>query len=159
MSMEIYVLSNKRLGSIATWQQAIDAEHFELALDTERPIGKLRGFLPAVWNRSQAGFECDHWQPDDVRETYPEAGIDCRWKYCLAFRWGANLRACLGGYMAAAAYARATDGVVFDCDAGRILTPQQAKQMAAKIEKELPSFEQAMELVLARIERRFRRLS
>ena len=156
MSMEIYVLSPRQLNSIEDWQKAIDAEGFSLQLNTERPFERLQGFLPARWQDSQAGFECDHWRPRSVVEAYRRAGLDRRWKYCLAFRWGADARACLGAYIAASAYAKATDGVVFDPDAGRILTPLQAKQMAAKIEKELPSFERAMQSMTAQIERRLR---
>jgi hypothetical protein len=159
MSMEIYVFSNKHLSSIGAWQEAIDTEHFALALNTERPIGKLQGLLPVIWNGNQTGFECDHRRPNAVIETYPNAHIDSRWKYCLAFRWGADVRACLGAYMGASAYAKATDGVVFDPDAGKTFTPQQAKQMAIKIEKEMPSFERAIQSALSGIERRFRPLS
>jgi hypothetical protein len=46
--------------------------------------------------------------------------------------------------MAAAAYAAATHGVVFDCEQGKVLTPQQAAQTACNIEAQLPSIEQAI---------------
>lgn len=156
MSMEIYVLSPRRLNSIAEWQKAIDIEGFSLVLNTERPFEELQGFLPARWHQGQAGFECDHWSVRDVVEGYPDIKPNRSWKYCIAFRWGADVRACLGAYMAASAYATATDGIVLDCDAGKLLTPEQARQMAAKIEKELPSFERAMQSTLAQTERRFR---
>lgn len=147
MSMEIYALSDKRLSSIAAWQEAIDAEQFALTLNTERPFGELQGFLPAVWQGRQAGFECDHWQPNDVLDGYSQVGFDHRWKYCLAFRWGADARACLGAYKAASAYANATGGVVFDPESGKVLTPPQAKQVAQQVERDLPSFEQMMRSV------------
>lgn len=35
MSMEIHVLSDRRLPSVAAWQQAIDAEGFDLKLDPD----------------------------------------------------------------------------------------------------------------------------
>ena len=38
MSIEIFVLSDRKLGSIAEWQRAIDREGFDLKLDTSRPI-------------------------------------------------------------------------------------------------------------------------
>jgi hypothetical protein len=151
MSMEIYVLSDKQLGSMNAWQQAVDAEHFALKLNTERPIGELQGFLPAAWGGRQAGFECDPWSPSDVIDTYTEVAFNRPWKYCLAFRWGADARACLGAYMAAAAYASATAGVVFDPDSGRILAQLLAKQMAQQIEKDLPSHERMMESIVNRI--------
>jgi hypothetical protein len=152
MSMEIYVLSDKRLSSMATWQKAVENDGFALRLDIDRPLGQLQGHLPATWRGQPAGFECDHWKPDDVLAGYPKARFDHRWAYCLAFRWGANARACLGAYMAASSYAKATSGVVFDCDAAKILTPQQAKQTATQIEKDLPSFERTMQSFMARVE-------
>jgi hypothetical protein len=156
MSMEIYVLSDQCLASMVAWQQAINAEGFDLALDHSRPFDKLRGHLPGTWQGRAAGFECDHWEPAVMFDEYTEIKFDHRWKYCLAFRWGADIRACLGAYMAAAAYANATGGVVFDPDSGKILSPQQAKEAAAEIEKELPAIEQAMQLALTKIKQRHR---
>jgi hypothetical protein len=153
MSMEIYVLSNKRLPSIAAWQQALDREGFDLVLDAGRPFARLQGHLPATWRGRPAGFECDHWNPDDVLKGSRQTKFEGDWKYCLAFRWGADPRACLGVYMAAAAYAKATDGVVFDCDTSKVLTPQQARQEAVTIERQLPLFEQKIQSVMAVIER------
>jgi len=42
MSIEIFVLSDKRLGTIAEWQQAIASEGFDLRLDTSRPFEDLK---------------------------------------------------------------------------------------------------------------------
>ena len=75
MSMEIYVMSERRLGSIAEWQQAIDAEGFDLRLDASRPFEKLSGHLPAQRGDQHAGFECDHWKPADVLEAFAECAI------------------------------------------------------------------------------------
>ena len=144
MSMEIFVLSDRRLGSIAEWQQAIDAEGFDLRLDTSRAFDALRGHLPAHRGEQHSGFECDHWDPGDVFETYTDIDFDRRWKHTLAFRWGADLHACVGAYMAAAAYARATDGVVLDCEEGRIVTPQRASEIAREVEKQIPAIEAAI---------------
>ena len=47
MSMEIYVLSDRRLASLSDWQEAIEAEGFGLQLATGRSLDDLRGHLPA----------------------------------------------------------------------------------------------------------------
>jgi hypothetical protein len=60
MAMELYVLSDQRLSSIAEWQQAIDAEGFALQLSRETPLDAVDGFLPAQLNREPTGFECNH---------------------------------------------------------------------------------------------------
>jgi hypothetical protein len=142
--MEIYVLSDTQLASMADWQKAIDAEGFALVLSPARSFAALRGSLPIQVADTQTGFECDHWDPREILEGYSDAGFDHRWHYCLAFRWGADLKACLGAYMAAAAYAGVTKGVVLDCDQGKILQPTEAAQMARNIEAQLPMIEQAM---------------
>ena len=144
MSMEIYAFSDVRLASISDWQKAIADEGFELTLSVARPFAALRGFLPIQMTEIQTGFECDHWDPRDILEGYSEVNFGHQWQYCLAFRWGADLKACLGAYMAAAAYAAATNGVIFDCEQGKVLTPLQAAQTARNIEAQLPSIELAI---------------
>lgn len=156
MSMEIYVLSDRRLNSIADWQRAIAADGFLLRLDGSRSFLEIGGHLPATWQDRPAGFECDHWNSADILNGYSKVKFGRRWKYCLAFRWSADVRACFGAYMAATAYARVTDGVVFDPQHSLVMTAQQAHDAAAKIEKELPIFEHQMQALIAGIESRFR---
>ncbi len=153
MSMEIHVLSDTQLGSIADWQKAIDAAGFALTLSTDRPLSALKGFLPVQLAGVQTGFECDRWDPRDVQQTYADVDFDRQWQCCLAFRWGADFKACLGAYMAAAAYAAAAKGVVLDCEQGQLLTPQEAAQAAADIEKQLPAMEQALRGVTEKLKR------
>ena len=142
MSIEIYVLSDRQLASIAEWQQAIDQEGFALRLSTERPFDALSGHLPAQWDDKHAGFECDHWEASDIIDANPDVDFGRQWKHVLAFRFGGDFHALLGAYAAAAAYARATDGVVFDGEAGEVLTPEKAVQAARDIERELPKMEE-----------------
>jgi hypothetical protein len=142
MAMELFILSDRRLASMAEWQRAINAEGFELHLDDSRAFEALRGFLPARLAGKQTGFECDHWDPSDVMDGDPIVDYGHRWKYALAFRWsGTDLAACPAAYMAGAAYARATSGAVLDCEENRILTPQQTAELARKIDAETPAAE------------------
>ena len=140
MSIEIFVLSDKRLISIEEWQRAIDAEGFDLRLDASRPFDALSGHLPAQRGEQHAGFECDHWDPKDVMDEESCADIDFgrRWTHALAFRFGGDFHALWGAYAAAAAYARATEGVVFDGESGEVLPPEKAAQEARDIERVLP---------------------
>jgi len=141
MSIEIYVLSDRRLASIAEWQQAIDREGFALRLSTEASFDALGGHLPAQWGDKHAGFECDHWKGSAVIDEIPDVEFGRRWKHALGFRFGGDYGALLGAYAAAAAYARATDGVVFDGESGEVLTPEKAVQAARDIERDLPKVE------------------
>jgi hypothetical protein len=133
--MEIYVLSDKRLVSLADWQGAIAAEGFGLRLGTERSFDDLRGHLPAQLDEQHAGFECDHWDAGGLMDAHRSLDYGHRWEHALAFRFGGDLHACLGAYMAATAYARATDGVVLECEELKLLTPQDALEATRAIEQ------------------------
>src|SRR5262249_37652613 len=76
MSIEIFALSDRRLGSMAEWQQAIDREGFDLKLSQSRPIESLSGHLPAKRGDEHAGFECDHWDPAELLDAEELADID-----------------------------------------------------------------------------------
>jgi hypothetical protein len=139
MSIEIYVLSDRRLGSIGEWQRAIDQEGFDLRLDLSRPFEELSGHLPALRGEQRAGFECDHWPPADIIETSPDIDFGRPWTHVLAFRLGGDDFALWGAYAAATAYARATDGVVFDGESGELLSPDKAAGTTRDIERSLPN--------------------
>ncbi len=138
MSIEIYVLSDRCLASIEDWQRAIDAEGFKLRLDMSRAFADLGGHLLAQRGDEHAGFECDHWDPRDIIDTYEDIDFGRGWSRTLAFRIGGDFHALWGAYAAATAYARATDGVVFDSEAGEIFSPEQAAKTVRDIERSLP---------------------
>jgi hypothetical protein len=141
MSMEIHAFSDRQLASIAEWQQAIAAEGFDLRLSAERPFEALQGFLPAQAVGKTTGFECYH---DDARElmtAYVGVAFGRSWKHALSFRWGGDLSECMAAYMAATAYAKATDGVLLDAEDGQILSPQKAIEQVREMERYLPSLE------------------
>ncbi len=138
MSIEIYVLSDKQLSSIAEWQQAIDQQGTNLRLDTSRPFEALSGHLPAHRGDQHAGFECDHWPPSDIIESYPDIDFGHPWTKALAFRFGGDEFALWGAFAAAAAYARETSGVVFDPQEGEVFSPDKAAAMARDFEQSLP---------------------
>jgi hypothetical protein len=52
----------------------------------------------------------------------------------MAFRFGINRGGLECAWMAAAAYARATNGVVFDTEEARVFQPEEAVQLVRKIE-------------------------
>jgi hypothetical protein len=151
MSMEIYTLSDRQLNSLAEWQKAINAENFSLDLSVDRPFPALGGFIPVKVVGSQTGFECDHWDARDIQQTYADLGFGHEWRYCLAFRWGADFKACLGAYMAAAAYASATNGVVLDCEQGALLGAHEAVLAARDVEQQLPAMEQKLREIMQKL--------
>lgn len=141
MSVEIFVLSDRKLTSIAEWQRAIDEEGFALKLDTSRPFDELSGHLPSSWGEREAGFECDHFDAAQFIGEMAHIEFTRPWKHLLAFRVGANFCSLMGANMAAAAYARATEGVVYDEASGEFLSPDAAAKMARECEEDLPRME------------------
>jgi hypothetical protein len=52
------------------------------------------------------------------------------WKFVLAFRWlGSKEAELLAAWMAATAYAQATDGVILDGEEGKVFTPVEGRQL------------------------------
>lgn len=144
MSMELYVLSDARLSSIGDWQNALDAAGFPLLLSTVRPFAKLSGVLPVQLNGKQTAFECDHWNAEQLMAESPDIDFGRRWAYALAFRWTGNPHEGIAAYMAGSAYAKATGGVVFDCEEGNIISSSRAGEIAGEIERQIPLMEEVM---------------
>ncbi len=153
MSMELYVLSDRRLESIDDWQRAIDADGFPLRLFTGRSFSRLEGVLPVQLRDGQTAFECDHWDPGDLLGTYADVDFGHRWKFVLAFRWTGNPYEGIAAYMAGGAYAKATGGVVFDCEEGKIISAERAGEIACEIEQQIPLIEEAARRVGEKIRR------
>jgi hypothetical protein len=141
MSMEICVLSDVQLGSIAAWQKAIDVEGFPLRLSYDKPLAQVGGFLPAYLNDNLTGFECRQRELADITSTYPEIEFGRVWKCALVFIWGGDFNEMQAAWMAATAYARATGGIVFDEEQGQLYDAAQAAQIVHEIVREIPNLE------------------
>ena len=135
MSMEISVLSDAQLSSISEWQHAIDAEGFGLRLSGTLSFSELGGFLPSYLHDKKTGFECHRVPAREIIDTYDNIEFEHDWKYGLVFVWGGNFTEMQAAWMAATAYARATSGIVFDEQAGQLLTPPQALEVVRDNER------------------------
>ncbi len=126
MSMELWVFSDRQLKSVAEWQAAIDAEGYPLLLSADAVFGELRGFLPMHLREVLSGCECYH---DPADELMAHLGIefDHTWRYAIGFRWGGNLDEMQAAWMAATAYAAATNGIVVDDQEVKIRTAAEAR--------------------------------
>jgi hypothetical protein len=138
MALELFLLSDMQLESIAAWQAAIDSEKFPLRLKDDRPLAALKGFLSVLLRGTATGFECDHWPARAVMRERSYVDFGHEWRHALAFRWGGDLKQLESAWMAAAAYANATQGVVFDDEGGEIHTAGQAVEMVSEIERGIP---------------------
>ena len=140
MATEIFVLSDRRLNSVAEWQHAINSERFPfpLRLSADLSLANLSGFLPAHYESAPSGFECDQWDSRSIADDYSDIVFGHPWKYALAFRFGIGHGELESAWMAATAYARSTGGVIFDTEEGRIFQPDEAAQLVRKIEQNRP---------------------
>lgn len=152
MTMDAYVLSNRKIKSIQEWQEGIDTIGFGLKLNSAKNPQHRSGHLPAEWEKREAGFECS---PDDVADliaTYPDIEFGGPWLHAYSFHWG-TLPACIGAVMAAAAYAHATDGLFFDPQDSLLLQPSAAIQYARETELSFPKIEAQMAELRRKYER------
>ena len=148
MSMELYVFSDQRLHSIRAWQRAIDAQGFPLQLSDHVPFAALHGALPVQVRSKSTAFECDHWNASEYMAESPNVDYGRRWKYALAFRWGADAYAGAAAYLAGSAYAQATGGVLLDCEQGKIISAKRAAKIGFDLERSIPMIEAAVRKVI-----------
>jgi hypothetical protein len=134
VSMEMWVLSDRGLKSASEWQVAVDAEGYPLKFASDVQLQAHSGFLPAHLRGELTGFECNHFSADEflpeMREQLPGLDLGRDWKFVLAFRWlGSKEAELLAAWMAATAYAQATDGVILDGEEGKVFTPVEGRQL------------------------------
>jgi hypothetical protein len=146
MSMEMYVLSSRRLQSIREWQRSASQLGFPIEFGADTDFLRTNGFLPVTWAGRKTGFECDHWLVEDLKEIF-EQGHKLRAGdlYVLAFRWSGDFDECVAALQASAAYAVATEGTVFDPEQDSFVTAEAAVGLARETENALPDAHAAME--------------
>jgi len=138
MSLEFSVLSDRRLTTTAEWQQAIDAEGFPLRLDPACVLAEANGFFPAHFGDKLTGFECSHDDAGQLIDEYSDIDFGRRWAYALGLRIMGDFDELRAAFMAAAAYARATGGVVWDGESGEVMSPDRAAEVARDIDADAP---------------------
>jgi len=141
MSLDGFVLSNRIISRNQDWQRALDELDFKVTLLFHDVDLKTRhGHLPAIWSGREAGFECGPTDLHELVETYDDFDFGGPWSHAYAFYWS-TLPGLLGAYMGMAAYAHATEGVVFDPQEGVVLTARAAIEQTRTIERDYPRLE------------------
>lgn len=152
MAMELCVLSDRQLGSIAEWQVAINAEGFPLTLSDEQSLDEINGFLPAQFRGQPTGFECSHWSAAEFMRDMSKVDFGHAWKHVLALRWRADFDELRAAWIAGSAYARATDGIVFDDQEGKLRNAAEAIEVARReYEAPDPDVRSSVDRVLRRL--------
>jgi hypothetical protein len=146
----MFVLSDRRLASLAEWQRAIDSRGMRLSLSTGTPIDRLSGYLPVRSREVATGFECSHCNAEEIIALYQDIKFARAWSSAIAFNWH-DFGEGLAAYQAAAAYAKAVDGVVFDPQESLIMSPEQAFAAAEQFETDMPKMREAVQATLANL--------
>lgn len=142
--MELWVLSDRQLSSIAEWQTAIAAEGYPLDLEKDASFEKLNGFLPCHLRGELTGFECYHDNAAALMSNNAGVNFGYEWKYALGFRWlGSKQSETLSAWMAGTAYARATMGVVINDQDGQLRTAGESAEVVRDIESPSQAYEEA----------------
>jgi hypothetical protein len=139
MAVALWVFSDRQLNSVAEWQAGIDAEGYPLRLSIDRIFEQLRGFLPSYLRGELVGFETYHQDAGALIRGNPAIHFDHEWKYALGFRWlSGKVNELRAAWMAATAYAQATDGIIIDDQAAKFHNAAAARQVVSDVDRDGP---------------------
>jgi len=82
------------------------------------------------------GFECYYCDFQEILTDHPDIRFGRSWSNCLIFRWGSDLDECIAAYASAAAYAKASDGILFDPQDSSLMSWQEALAEIPRIRRE-----------------------
>ncbi len=134
---EIFVFSDRQLGSIAEWQKAIDKEGFALRLSTSDFSDEVSGHVPARLGHDDAGFECDQADSAALMARYPDVDFGHAWKCVRAFRSGPDLKPNIASWIGAVIFANVTGGKVFDPQEGKLYAPEDVLSSLREVEGDI----------------------
>jgi hypothetical protein len=147
MSMQICVLTDLPLSSIAEWQKAIDAEGFPLRLSNTDPYRDIAARL----RDEETSIRYSVYDFAELKETYKNTNFSRDWKYAISFTWSSDFAEEIAAWMAATAYARATDGAVFDQQVSKLFSPDESLQITQEIERVRPEKEAIFQAYIERL--------
>jgi hypothetical protein len=152
MSMEICVLSDARIASTEEWQSSIDTEELPLRLPDHKLLTETIGGRLQVQLRDEyTTIEYSIVDLQELEETYKNINFEHHWTNVIAFTWATDFKEEIAAWMAATAYARATQGVIFDEHDGRFLSPAESLELVTELERLLPAKEAALHSILQQL--------
>ena len=127
MSMEIRVLFQGKLPSKAALTRCFREFGFPLSFQPGTGLlGQHEGYLPMRLRGEESGVEFDAFDSRKRVEEIAGKSIDPGFTRGANFRWGSSAEEGIVATCFAAALAKLVDGVVFDAQAGHVLTLEQA---------------------------------
>ncbi len=148
MAMELYVFSDQQLSSMSAWQAAINTAGFPVGLPVRFPFDWENRVLPAEFRGRPTTFESKLCNASEHIAELSPVKFDRPWKHGLVLRWGSDAYAGAAAYLAGSAYAKATGGVLLDCEEGKIISAKRAAEIGFDMERSIPMIEAAVRKVL-----------
>ena len=150
MSIEIFILSDIQLKSVADWQSAIDAQGFALRL-SGGPLTASGGSLVAQLNGRLTSLEYRIENFGSLRGFYKNVNFGRDWACVVALPWISGFDGLIAAWVAAVAYALVTTGAVFDPQEGKVFSPAEALNVVKGIERARPEAEAALRNAAERV--------
>lgn len=129
MAVEMHVFFRGRLPNKRELSRAMGDLGFPLSI-AAGSLEKQRGFMPMKLRRDETGVEFDVFDGRAVVEEIGGKDVDPRFERSANFRWGGDEDEMLAGLCAAAALAKLVNGAVFDAEAGKLLSAEEAILLA-----------------------------
>jgi hypothetical protein len=132
MSIEMHVFFRGKLPTKAALTRAMKDLGFPLSITPSKgSLEQQKGFMPMRLNREETGVEFDVFEGrETIEEVTHDFDVDPRFDRSANFRWGGDETEMVCGLCAGAALAKLVDGVFFDTEGGKLLTPEEAISMA-----------------------------
>ena len=139
MSMETHVFFRGRLPGRAALSRAMKELGFPFSITgATGSLEQQSGFMPMKFRGEETGVELDVFADHTAVEEFADVGVDLSFERRASFRWGGDFQEAVAGLCSAAALARLVDGVVFDEAENRLLTVDDAIEVARKNLDALP---------------------
>jgi hypothetical protein len=133
MSTETHVFFRGKLPTKAALSRAMKELGFPFSI---RPAtGSLEqqsGFMPMMLRREETGVEFDVWNDHFAVAEFADVGVDPSFERVANFRWGGDFQEAVAGMCAAAALAQLMNGVVFDEAENKLLSVDDAVEVAKR---------------------------
>lgn len=139
MSTETHVFFTGALPTKRTFQGALKelGFPFRLAPATGRLEGQ-DGYMPMRFRRDDTGVEFDVFDGRDAVDEFADLGIDPAFDRVANFRWSGDMVEAAAGQCGAAALAKLVGGVVFDEAEDRLLSVDEAAEVARRTIAAIP---------------------
>jgi hypothetical protein len=134
MASEIHVLFRGALPHLKALSRAMDELGFPFKVRYAGcSMEQQHGFMPMWFRRDEIGVEFDVFEGRAAVEELAGKEVDPRFDRSGNFRWSSDDDEMLAGFCAAGALAKLVDGVVFDEQDARLLSADEAAELARQV--------------------------